>query len=334
MTRIATLVLGVGVALLGSSTTPLCPAGEENGLSVVFDMDAAVHRPGTFGADGRSVGTVDIVPGRFSDACRFGFVGNARSGFFTASVRADPQWDKAAGISFWMQGDGSASWGGLELIDASNYGLRYAYCFPIDSTRWRKITVPWCDLVPELPAGQPVDPEKGYAPSKFGNLWFGKWYYWGDYPAHSFTVDQIALERHVSAAFHRAGTEQAARLSLYCRDKVHLGPQGHRLAAETILQATTGKSREAGRLDAEAPPTKSAAAAPAADEAGRHPLPREHPRLLDSREHLQRLARQRKGAYQRVVRVARQAEVILRSLQSEFGTRAAPAWELAGAGGG
>lgn len=44
----------------------------------------------------------------------------------------------------------------------------------------------------------------------------------------------------------------------------------------------------------------------AADEARRHPVSREHPRLLGSREHLQRLARQRRDAYQRVVRVARQ----------------------------
>ncbi|MFH1923122.1 MAG: hypothetical protein ABIP48_24940, partial [Planctomycetota bacterium] len=40
----------------------------------------------------------------------------------------------------------------------------------------------------------------------------------------------------------------------------------------------------------------------------RHPVPREHPRLLGSREHLQALARERSEAYQRVVRVARESE--------------------------
>ena len=42
--------------------------------------------------------------------------------------------------------------------------------------------------------------------------------------------------------------------------------------------------------------------------AGRHPVPREHPRLLGSRERLQRLARERAEAYGRVVRVARRQE--------------------------
>ena len=40
---------------------------------------------------------------------------------------------------------------------------------------------------------------------------------------------------------------------------------------------------------------------------GRHPVPEQHPRLLGSRERLQRLAGERADAYQRVVRVARQA---------------------------
>ena len=85
----------------------------------------------------------------------------------------------------------------LITIDAEDYALRYAFCFPIDSTEWRKITVPWRDLIPELPAGKPVDAEKGYPPSRFANIWFGKWYYWGDYPACSFAVDQVALEQTI-----------------------------------------------------------------------------------------------------------------------------------------
>ncbi|MHC4181641.1 MAG: hypothetical protein ACYSWU_29470 [Planctomycetota bacterium] len=45
---------------------------------------------------------------------------------------------------------------------------------------------------------------------------------------------------------------------------------------------------------------------PAAGTLGRHPVPKAHPRLLGSRDRLQRLARQRADAYRRVVRVARQ----------------------------
>ena len=45
-----------------------------------------------------------------------------------------------------------------------------------------------------------------------------------------------------------------------------------------------------------------------AADAGRHPVSKEHPRLLGSRERLQQLARERADAYQRVVRVAREQE--------------------------
>jgi hypothetical protein len=41
----------------------------------------------------------------------------------------------------------------------------------------------------------------------------------------------------VSAAFRQAGIDQEARLSLYCRDKTHLSPRGHALAADTVLDA-------------------------------------------------------------------------------------------------
>jgi len=418
VTRMGRLVLAVGVLGAAVLAGPPCPAEEAAWPIVVFDMDTARHRPGTFGGDKQPVGTVEVVPGRVGQACRFQFVENARSGFFTAGVRATPRWDEAAGLRFWVKGDGSAHWGGLELIDASDFRLRYAACFPLDSTQWREVTVPWCDLIPELPAGRPVAVDGGYAPSHFGNLWFGKWFYWGRYPAHAFSVDQVTLARDipvdttdytppaagtprlrakleagrpvtvvtmgdslsdarhwanrevlwsrllaerlraefgsevtlvnpaiggtqltqnlvlmprwlrdhprpdlvtvwfgyndwsggmrgeafrrmlrlavrrirrltgghsevllmttcpavarwdtmeelaqavrdvaadtrtgladVSAAFHRAGADETARPSLFCRDKTHLGPEGHRLAAETVLGAVAGESRASG----------------------------------------------------------------------------------------
>jgi lysophospholipase L1-like esterase len=114
----------------------------------------------------------------------------------TAAVRPTPQWDQADGFSFWVKGDGSKSWGGIEMIDKSDFKLRYGYCFPIDSTEWHKITVPWRDLTPELSA-PPVDAKGGYAPSNFGNFWFGKWFYYRDYPAHSYAIDQVVLEKTI-----------------------------------------------------------------------------------------------------------------------------------------
>lgn len=168
-------------------------AGAADSL-VLFDMETIRHQPGSVGPQKTPIGRVALVEGNLGQACQFSFGTNNQNGFFTASVRATPAWDQAAGLSFWVKGDGSTNWGGLEMIDGSDYGLRYGDCFPIDSTEWRKITVAWCDLVPELPKGKFVGAKDGYTPSRFGNLWFGKWFYWRDFPSCSCAIDQIALE--------------------------------------------------------------------------------------------------------------------------------------------
>ena len=48
---------------------------------------------------------------------------------------------------------------------------------------------------PELAA--PLVDEGGYAPANFGNFWFGKWFYYRDYRAHSFAIDQVVLETKI-----------------------------------------------------------------------------------------------------------------------------------------
>jgi len=180
--------------LLGLSLS--AAAAAQDGLTIM-DMDTVRHQPTEVGDPKVPTGTVELVPGHVGQACRFTFIPEARSGFFTAWVNASEAWDQADGISFWVQGDGSESWGGLELIDGDDYALRYGYCFPIDSTEWRKITIPWQDLVPEHPAAPLMDPQTGYKPSRLRNLWFGKWWYWPEYPAHSYAVDQVALEPRI-----------------------------------------------------------------------------------------------------------------------------------------
>lgn len=181
-------------ALLACQVAAMAASGQGTDGTVILDMDSVRHTPAELSQDKTPTGTVELVEGKVGSACQFTFVEGARSGFFTAGVRASEAWNEAEGISFWVKGDGSQSWGGLELIDTSDFRFRYGYCFPIDATDWRKIAVPWCDLIPEHPAADLVDPQTGYAPSRFGNLWFGKWWYWKDYPAQSFAVDHIALE--------------------------------------------------------------------------------------------------------------------------------------------
>ncbi len=194
MTRTLPRLIALQAACCLSGLLAFSSAPAQQTPQVLLDMDTIRHQPGAFGPNKKPAGTVELVEGKFGKACKFSFAPDATGGFFTCWLRATPDWDQAAGLSFWVKGDGSQSWGGLELIDADDYSLRYAYCFPTDSTDWRQIVVPWRDLIPELPAGKPVDPVNGYAPSHFANFWFGKWYYWRDYPACSFAVDQVALE--------------------------------------------------------------------------------------------------------------------------------------------
>ena len=147
----------------------------------------------------RDKGKAELVEGKFGKAVRFTFARDSRNAFFTSNLRGQPAWDKAAGLSFWVKGDGSDSFGGLQLIYDDDFAVRYDYCFPIKSKEWTKITVAWRDLVPVLPGpkSRPLGLPGGNAPSKVSALWFGKWWYWRDYPAHAFAVDDIRLEEHI-----------------------------------------------------------------------------------------------------------------------------------------
>ncbi|HTE16770.1 MAG TPA: SGNH/GDSL hydrolase family protein [Armatimonadota bacterium] len=141
-------------------------------------------------------GTAELVPGKAGQAVRFRWEKESPSVFFTSNIRGTPEWDRAAGFSFWVQGDGSDSLGGLQFIYDNDYAVRYDFAFPIKGTGWTKVKVAWEDLVPVLPGAnsRPLGGPDGNLPSRLSGLWFGKWWYWRDYPAHSFTVDEIRLE--------------------------------------------------------------------------------------------------------------------------------------------
>lgn len=186
-----------GLLVAGAALAAFLPAASAQ--TVILDMDTVRHKPTEVAdKDGQKVpaGTVELVDGKFGKACLFSFREAAGPGFMTAWVAATPEWDEAAGFSFWVKGDGSTHWGGLELIDGNDYGLRYGYCFPIDSTEWTRVVVPWRDLIPEL-AGPLVAAKGGFAPSAFRNIWFGKWFYWRERPAHSYAIDQVVLEKTI-----------------------------------------------------------------------------------------------------------------------------------------
>ena len=173
------LSFNIGCVLAWSVAASIARADE-----IIFDMDTVVHQVGQIAdKDQHKIpcGAAELVDGKFGKAVKFSFVPQSMGGFMTARLRPTLDWDKSAGFSFWVKGDGSGHWGGIELIDRDDYSLRYGYCFPIDSTEWKKIIVPWRDVIPEL-AAPLVNPQGGYAPSKFGNFWFGKWFYWRSTP--------------------------------------------------------------------------------------------------------------------------------------------------------
>jgi len=144
-------------------------------------------------------GRVELAPGKQGQAVRFTFPAEGRGLFFTSAIRGNPEWDRADGFSFWVKGDGSDGFGGLQFIYNDDYAVRYDYAFPLKNTEWTKITVAWRDLIPVLPVpqAQPLDPKGDNLPSKLSALWVGKWWYWRDYPAHSFALDDLRLERRI-----------------------------------------------------------------------------------------------------------------------------------------
>ncbi len=140
-------------------------------------------------------GRAELVEGRHGRAVRFVFGDKCSGAFFTRRIRPDPSWDSSDGLSFWIRGDGSDHLGGIELIHAEDFSRRYAVAFSIRDRDWRKVDVPWRDVLPETATAPFLG--RGMKPSEFGNLWFGKWWYWRDYAAHSYAVDSIALERKI-----------------------------------------------------------------------------------------------------------------------------------------
>ncbi len=141
----------------------------------------------------------ELVDGKVGKAVKFSFPDKCQNVFFSSRLRGQPAWDEAAGFSFWVKGDGSDHLGGLQFIYDDDFAIRYDYAFPIKGTEWTKIIVPWRDLVPALPGAKArlLDPKNGNKPSKLSAFWVGKWWYWRDYAAHSFALDELRLEAKI-----------------------------------------------------------------------------------------------------------------------------------------
>ena len=173
----------VSFALLAFSLLSVSLRAAEG--AVIDSMDDV----STFAAP-KEKGSLKAVDGKVGKAIEFTFADQCSGIFFTGKARATPEWDKAAGFSFWVKGDGSDHFGGLQFIYGEDYAIRYTYAFPIDNKDWKKITVAWSDLVSVLSH----DPAEAFQPSKLSGIWVGKWFFWKDYGAHTFAIDDVRLE--------------------------------------------------------------------------------------------------------------------------------------------
>jgi lysophospholipase L1-like esterase len=141
-------------------------------------------------------GTARLVAGKVGQAVEFHFDRDAQGNFAVSNIHGTPEWDRAAGFSFWIKGDGSEQFAGLQFIFDEDYAVRYDLVVPLKGAEWRKVTVGWDDLVPVLPGprAKPLGGTDGNPPSRLSGLWFGRWWYWADYPALTFAIDEIRLE--------------------------------------------------------------------------------------------------------------------------------------------
>lgn len=182
------MVLRGTVFLVGALLATLPAPADE--AAVIASMDELRFQPP------KEKGTLQSVPGKSGQAIQFHLDKDSASTFFTSNIHGTPAWDQADGFSFWVKGGGEDGFAGLEFIYEDDFAVRYDFCFPVKGTDWTKVTVAWSDLIPALPGphARPLDPENGNPPSKLSALWFGRWWYWGDYPALTFTIDEIYLE--------------------------------------------------------------------------------------------------------------------------------------------
>ena len=169
------------VFLVASLLAVVAPAGADE-PGVIATMDVPRFQPPS------EKGTAEIVDGHLGKATRFHFDKGCVSTFFTSNIHGTPEWDRAAGFSFWVRGDGSHGLGGIEFIYDEDYAVRYDLAFPIKGKEWTKVTVAWQDLIPVLPGprAKPLGNPDGNPASKLSGLWLGGGWYWGDYPAAHF----------------------------------------------------------------------------------------------------------------------------------------------------
>ena len=142
---------------------------------------------------------VESVPGHTGSAIKLTFEDGYNKMVQVSNAKGSSDWDKAAGVSFWVKGDGSDNWGAVSFFHGDDDPpMAYFATFPLDNSEWHKVTLTWDELTPFIPKPdmRPIDPASK-APSKLGRISFGKLWFFRKYPAHSYAIDDMSLELHI-----------------------------------------------------------------------------------------------------------------------------------------
>ncbi len=168
-------------------------------MTTILDIGKVVPTAGVFGEEKRCVGTVELVEGKFGKAYRFDTVEGAIGGCFSLPLTPGPEWDGAAGISFWVKGNGADDFGSIGLAQGPEVEVDCIYEFPLHATEWRKFTVPWGDFMPFMPSAKVIGADGGWRPSELRELRVGRqlWTSVFDNPAQSFCLDGLQLEQTI-----------------------------------------------------------------------------------------------------------------------------------------
>ena len=165
---------------------------------LLFDFSRVQHKPGEVTTPDKQkvpAGTVELVDGQFGKACRFSFVAATGPQFFTAWVNP-----RRIGTSTKASASGSRATVPRAAADWSSSTVMTTPCGSAIASRSSPPSGSRspCPGATGARIGRAAGGrETRLRPSRFRNVWFGKWFYWREYPACSFTIERMALEKHI-----------------------------------------------------------------------------------------------------------------------------------------
>jgi len=190
-------LIGYRLLLLTSVVTWGVCCAAAVGSEVIDDCDEVGQWRPLSGRPTPEVARVSV--GRNGGALRISFHESKESQFAGRGVTADEGWSRAAGLSFWMKGDGSDGFVAVTVLDET-LTRRHAALLSLRPREWQRVRLRWEDFVPETMA---IDwfrsPTARMKPSQIRAIWFGRWFYLRPWQACSFEVDDLRLEERIDA---------------------------------------------------------------------------------------------------------------------------------------